>query len=95
MIKNEVLNYIPTATLREVCDLWHKVNDIVNGSEDCYKQFDVTNDDGWYVDRDIDTDSCRIRITTDIEVNRTYLWESISLFYEGDWIADTDIHELE
>lgn len=96
MLSKEILNDITLGELKTIAKEWHRINDICNATPDGYKQFEVTQEDEYYADRDIDTARYSMRITTfKEEDSKTLLSEYISLYDDECWITDTDIEELE
>lgn len=95
MLNKEILNEITLDELKSIRDEWHRINDICTATPDGYTQFDVTQEDDWYIDRDIDAARYNMRITTFKEEDKTVFSEYIILYDEDCEIADTDIAELE
>lgn len=95
MLNKEILNKITLDELKAIAKEWHRINDICNATPDGYKQFDVTDDDEWYTDRDIDGKFYAMRITTYKEKGKTVFSGYIG-FYDPDCpIGGADIKALE
>lgn len=95
MLTKEILNDISLDELKDIRDDWRRINHICNTSKDGYKRFGITQEDAWYVDRDIDTDTYHMRITTCKDNGKTSFSTGIVLYNDVCEIAETNIDELE
>lgn len=95
MLSKEILNEITLDELKDIAKQWHRIDDICNATPDGYKQFEVTQEDGYYVDRYIDAATYRMWITTYKESGATIFSTDIILFHEDYEIAETCITEIE
>lgn len=95
MLTKEILNDISLDELKAIAKEWRRIQDICDGSEDGYKQFEVTQEDSDYVDRDIYMPTYSMRITTYKESGATIFSTDIILFNEDYEIAETCITEIE
>jgi len=95
MLTKEILSDITLDELKDIRDDWRRIDHICNTSKDGCKRFGVTQEDAWYVDRDIDTDTYRMRITTYKDSGKTIFSTDIVLYNDVCEIAETNIDELE
>lgn len=95
MLTKEILNDISLDELKAIAKKWHRIKDICDATPDGYKQFEVTNEDSWYIDRDIETATSSMRITTYKESGSTIFSTDIILYNEDYEIAETCISEVE
>lgn len=95
MLSKEILNDITLDELKDIAKEWHRIDDICKATPDGYNQFEITYEDDWYIDRDVDTKHCSLLITTDKDAGETCFSDVIVLYDEDRYIGDTDIEELE